>query len=626
MMRWVQWQRSAALFCVGAVALAGCAPSDTEEDTADQGETRTEESDQDTGDEAEESPDTEGEAEKDSADESDADEEGMTAADGYWRPAVFPEPIATTEVSARTEDGLAEAQLEVLSLDREGDTARLVLAWTPPQDAEAFLGAADALPHPSRGGRGFEAERNAPRVALVDHSSDEVLEPLWVEQDEFDPEASPEREDFPEAEVDAMDYECACARASLRTEAHAGEEPESVELIYLDFPAPEGDEVDVLPGRWIEPVPSVPVSDSEPLELPEDETYTITVGVDETLDQLPEEYGAGGRYERRLDLTARSETAEGVNTIEDEDSQQMSVPADVLFDFGSDELDSEAHSIIEDAAEILNDEAAGQTVTVEGHTDNVGGEELNQDLSERRAEAVAEVLTDHLDSGIELETEGHAFHRPLVPNTDAEGNDIEENQALNRRVSFRYEPSEERSEHRIETGQEAEEIPEAEETDTAEGAEASFLIDHPDSDENGDDPQVRLDLLQVERDDDLVTLRVAYAHPEGTDETVFDGLFSAHFGPTPYGGGPVDPPTPNMVNASVLDLEAGEIHHPVTGGTDHCLCTGFSPSGSELFADPVPMYAQFRFPEDLSEDLELRIGEVARLPLPESLTDELSGS
>ena len=67
---------------------------------------------------------------------------------------------------------------------------------------------------------------------------------------------------------------------------------------------------------------------------------------------------------------------------------------------------------------------------VEGNTDSVGGEAYNQKLSERRAEAVKDVLVKSGIEGDRLSTVGYGETRPIAPN------DTEEGRAKNRRVSI----------------------------------------------------------------------------------------------------------------------------------------------------------------------------------------------
>jgi outer membrane protein OmpA-like peptidoglycan-associated protein len=67
---------------------------------------------------------------------------------------------------------------------------------------------------------------------------------------------------------------------------------------------------------------------------------------------------------------------------------------------------------------------------IQGHTDNIGGPDFNQALSERRAAAVYNAI---IERGIEesrLRYVGFGMSQPVAPN------DSEENRAKNRRTNF----------------------------------------------------------------------------------------------------------------------------------------------------------------------------------------------
>jgi len=62
------------------------------------------------------------------------------------------------------------------------------------------------------------------------------------------------------------------------------------------------------------------------------------------------------------------------------------------------------------------------TVTIEGHTDNVGGKAYNQRLSERRAESVKRYLVEKLGADAsKISTVGYGFSRPIADNKTPEG-------------------------------------------------------------------------------------------------------------------------------------------------------------------------------------------------------------
>lgn len=69
-------------------------------------------------------------------------------------------------------------------------------------------------------------------------------------------------------------------------------------------------------------------------------------------------------------------------------------------------------------------------VRVDGHTDSRGGDKHNQDLSERRAAAVRQVLVDGGVAANRLESRGFGESQPAAPN------DTPENLQKNRRVEF----------------------------------------------------------------------------------------------------------------------------------------------------------------------------------------------
>jgi len=107
----------------------------------------------------------------------------------------------------------------------------------------------------------------------------------------------------------------------------------------------------------------------------------------------------------------------------------------VLFAFDSSDLTPQARREIERMAYVLNHpQAATRRVTLEGHTDAIGTEAYNLELSRRRAEAVAQELVARGVQRDRLATEGFGKQRPVAPNTLPEGKDNPAGRALNRRV------------------------------------------------------------------------------------------------------------------------------------------------------------------------------------------------
>ena len=94
--------------------------------------------------------------------------------------------------------------------------------------------------------------------------------------------------------------------------------------------------------------------------------------------------------------------------------------SDVLFDTGSATLKPGAREKLAKVAGVLLS-YPGLQIHVEGHTDNVGGDDCNQGLSERRAESVRAYLVQAGISRTVIDAIGFGESRPVVGNTTAAG-------------------------------------------------------------------------------------------------------------------------------------------------------------------------------------------------------------
>ena len=102
----------------------------------------------------------------------------------------------------------------------------------------------------------------------------------------------------------------------------------------------------------------------------------------------------------------------------------------IYFDFNSDSIRPESEPILSEIASALNSNKEW-TLTINGHTDNIGGDASNLILSKRRSEAVRKALVDryHVDPS-HLSTNGYGASSPK------ETNDTEIGRARNRRVEL----------------------------------------------------------------------------------------------------------------------------------------------------------------------------------------------
>jgi outer membrane protein OmpA-like peptidoglycan-associated protein len=104
----------------------------------------------------------------------------------------------------------------------------------------------------------------------------------------------------------------------------------------------------------------------------------------------------------------------------------------VKFPFGKAELESDAIAVIDGLVSKIKGYGKALYLEIEGHTDNVGGEQLNMKLSERRADAVRNYLNQN--GGIPLHamnTIAFGESKPVADNSSKDG------RAQNRRVVIR---------------------------------------------------------------------------------------------------------------------------------------------------------------------------------------------
>lgn len=116
-----------------------------------------------------------------------------------------------------------------------------------------------------------------------------------------------------------------------------------------------------------------------------------------------------------------------------EPAEAVRVELDVKFDFDKSQVKPESYGDIKNLADFMSQYPQTTTV-VEGHTDSVGSDAYNQGLSERRANAVRDVLVNQYGVGADrVNAVGYGESRPVADNATAEG------RAVNRRVEAEVE-------------------------------------------------------------------------------------------------------------------------------------------------------------------------------------------
>ncbi|MFV0378703.1 MAG: OmpA family protein [Mangrovibacterium sp.] len=145
--------------------------------------------------------------------------------------------------------------------------------------------------------------------------------------------------------------------------------------------------------------------------------------------------GAGILIGKKMDKQqAELEQIEGaqVETVTDSNNLQaikVTFANGILFATGKSDLSTSSKNSLAQFAASLK-ENPETDVKIYGHTDNTGSLEVNEKVSNARAQSVAQFLTSNGVGTTRLATEGKAYAEPVASNETAEG------RAQNRRVEI----------------------------------------------------------------------------------------------------------------------------------------------------------------------------------------------
>jgi len=101
----------------------------------------------------------------------------------------------------------------------------------------------------------------------------------------------------------------------------------------------------------------------------------------------------------------------------------------IYFDLNSYQVNQTSKQALDGLINVLN-KNKNKKITIEGHTDNVGSEELNMVMSRKRVKAIYDYLVGKGVSKNRLVTKAYGESQPLVSNFDEEGREV------NRRIEF----------------------------------------------------------------------------------------------------------------------------------------------------------------------------------------------
>jgi outer membrane protein OmpA-like peptidoglycan-associated protein len=123
----------------------------------------------------------------------------------------------------------------------------------------------------------------------------------------------------------------------------------------------------------------------------------------------------------------------GVSVTRSGDQIILNMPGNVTFKTDSSDINASFYSALNSVVLVLN-EYKKTSIDIIGHTDSVGSDSYNQQLSERRARSVAEYMAGQGVLPARLLIAGYGKSQPIASNDTPEG------RAQNRRVTLQIIP------------------------------------------------------------------------------------------------------------------------------------------------------------------------------------------
>ncbi len=186
-------------------------------------------------------------------------------------------------------------------------------------------------------------------------------------------------------------------------------------------------------------------SDGDGVSDPQDKCPSVPEDIDGDTDsdgcpEADKDTDLDGVIDKHDDCPGAKETINGVDDDDGcpdtgdarviyEDGELM-ILEDVQFEHGSSRVSDKSDSLLSQVALMIKANPQIKKVRVEGHTDSSGDSDVNQRLSEARAESVKNYLIRKGVAPERLESRGHGENRPKMKGDDAEAS------AKNRRVEF----------------------------------------------------------------------------------------------------------------------------------------------------------------------------------------------
>lgn len=136
------------------------------------------------------------------------------------------------------------------------------------------------------------------------------------------------------------------------------------------------------------------------------------------------------RMEAQRQAMEQATQGTGVQVSQTADNRlKLEIPSDISFDTGRSDIKGNFQPVLNRFAQTLNENPA-TTVTIIGHTDNTGTDDINQPLSVDRASRTRDYLAGRGVNPNRVTIEGRGSREPIASNADANS------RARNRRVEI----------------------------------------------------------------------------------------------------------------------------------------------------------------------------------------------
>ena len=231
------------------------------------------------------------------------------------------------------------------------------------------------------------------------------------------------------AQTDMHEARQALDRAE-RKFAEDGDEPETRDLAYV---AKRQAQMAGANASALASMEQTRIAQDQKRQMQQQQQQATRQQLEQTKEQLARTQ-ATAQAERQARAAADQRAMEalgkmkGMKAAEEERGLVLTLGGEVLFASGKSELLPSAQERLSKVAQVLRED--NRQIRIIGHTDSKGSDELNEALSQRRADAVKKFLTARGVPDNRIATEGAGETQPIADNKTPEG------RATNRRVEI----------------------------------------------------------------------------------------------------------------------------------------------------------------------------------------------